>query len=422
MINKNQCTYVLNECISTFLIVIFFSFAENVLSEKSVRILIAVLSARGHISQRQAIRQTWGKYTGSHHITLKFVVGVEKESSTCCNDCSQPDMLQVPAPESYHGLVDKLLHVLVWAVKEGSPDGFDYMMKADDDTYICVPELTRLLQKAPRLRHYRGQIWMGQAVDDVHHKNHLSPQDFPLSELPPYAYGGGYILSKDIFSFIYYNLHFLNAGIMRSGGNVEDVQVGLWMMGFGVKPFHDFRFTDVKFCHRKSVVLFNVCPHLMSILHEYGAGLSFTERIALFDRQGMCTQRVHQWNLASFQAEIRAKPSSFASFNQIGVRQVLLGNLKEATWTFEDVSIKTRNNLSLASFHKSSLTNLAAINQLVAENVSFETIYKKVDDSLQLYANNLEIPDWTVLMINMSRATNSINFVFNKKNVDFDYL
>ncbi|CAN0142403.1 unnamed protein product, partial [Heterosigma akashiwo] len=219
------------------------------------------MSAREHVEQRNVIRRTWAS-SNVASVVVKFVVGseradlhteaVENGASTACSDCGEDDVLVVPLPESYQHLLDKFFHFLIWAMHEhgggstgrGGGGGFQYLVKADDDTYLHLPGLAAALAPAPRLRHYRGHFWVGRPVRDPGHKNHLAARDYPLQELPPYAYGGAYVLSWDVAAFIYRNLAFLSPGAMRGGGNAEDVQVGLWALALGVRGTHDPRMVD----------------------------------------------------------------------------------------------------------------------------------------------------------------------------------
>jgi len=361
-----------------------------------VDLVIGVLSARSHLPQREAIRETWwaAGHSSSHRVVLKFVVGTATEEQPQCPDCDYPDMLQVPVKESYKGLLDKLLHFVVWVMGGGVPS-FRYLMKADDDTYICLPGLLSALEKAPPLRHYHGHIWIGEPVRDPFHKNFMSMKDYPLGELPPYAYGGAYVLSQDLVSYLYHNLNFLSPGAMRAGGNIEDVQVGLWMMALGVRPVHDARFVDALFCHSKAFVLFNASPFLMLILQK-GVSLNGTNNVESF---GLCSSEVYEWTVNEFYLRFQADPKHIAYLNQIGLREIIMGRTAEAIKIFEKV-------ISLnSSDYESTLSaqhNLVAVKHFIDRNLYLQEIRRKIDSSLKYHFQKISIPNWTKAKINSS--------------------
>ena len=77
----------------------------------------------------------------------------------------------------------------------------------------------------------------------------------PLPVLPPYAYGGGYVLSIDLVSYIMQNQALLARGLIRDKDgdrccDVDNLQVGLWMFALGVEPVHESRFNGLWNCHK----------------------------------------------------------------------------------------------------------------------------------------------------------------------------
>ena len=75
---------------------------------------------------------------------------------------------------------------------------YNYVVKLDDDTYVHLPSLLSSLACSPRTSHYRGLLFTGRPYREATHKNFVSPRCMPLPVLPPYAYGGGYVLSADL--------------------------------------------------------------------------------------------------------------------------------------------------------------------------------------------------------------------------------
>ena len=66
-------------------------------------------------------------------------------------------------------------------------------------------------------------------IRDPQHRNHLPIENYPLSVLPPFALGNFYMLSGDLWGYIG-----RNAGILKPVGTLEDLSVGVWMLGLQV--------------------------------------------------------------------------------------------------------------------------------------------------------------------------------------------
>lgn len=87
-----------------------------------------------HISGKNdridAVRDTWAKDTEpfKEHVTLKFFYG------TPHNREPLPDEVFLPCPDDYEHLPDKTREICRWAVD----NGYDYLLKVDDDTIVYV--------------------------------------------------------------------------------------------------------------------------------------------------------------------------------------------------------------------------------------------------------------------------------------------
>lgn len=67
-------------------------------------------------------------------------------------------------------------------------------------------------------------------IRDPNHRNYLSKANYPLDTLPPFALGNFYILSGDLWEYIQ-----RNAATLRPVGTLEDLSVGVWMLGVQVR-------------------------------------------------------------------------------------------------------------------------------------------------------------------------------------------
>lgn len=90
------------------------------------------------------------------------------------------DMIYTPKPESYRGLVHKLKEGYIWAIKNTKAA---WIAKADDDMYVRVASLSKLLRKlrSPRPTVVGRIIWSspvhkgGKWADLDYNKNDTYP-------------------------------------------------------------------------------------------------------------------------------------------------------------------------------------------------------------------------------------------------------
>ena len=223
-------------------------------------VVVGVISARDHVARRRAIRETWGSHDTSA-MRVTFVLGCD--STDCVERYDEATSeLTVTHREAYSRVVDKFFAFVRFAMARWS---FSFLCKADDDSFFVVPDFLNVLRtEAPARRHYRGNIWTGSPVRAAEHKNRLAPACYPLAQLPPFAWGGCWLVSSDVAAVLGAlaspSLAALDGGIWQRDcrGNVEDVQLGLLMLALGVVPTHDSRFAPAIRCHRRSLVLLDV--------------------------------------------------------------------------------------------------------------------------------------------------------------------
>ncbi|GMI03479.1 hypothetical protein TrLO_g6347 [Triparma laevis f. longispina] len=195
-------------------------------------------------------------------------------------------------------------------VFHGGIEEFDYLVKLDDDSYVDMDALLEVLNASPRLSHYRGLFFTGKPYRDPSHKNYVSPKCLPLPVLPPFAYGGGFVLSWDLVDYVVNNHRVLEKGLIRDKDgdrccDLDDLQVGLWMFALGVELVHEDRFNGLLNCHRDTIILYDVPEWLMLEVHE---GVK---------KGGVCNDAIHEYLLGS------SKPEHVASLKVGGGRRAV---------------------------------------------------------------------------------------------------
>ncbi|CAH1772839.1 unnamed protein product, partial [Owenia fusiformis] len=113
-------------------------------------ILIAVLSSVKNKHKRNAIRKTWAeKAIKNKSIKLIFILGVELEFTEKDQLVIQKesesyrDIIQVDLVDTYKNLTLKSLAMLEWT--QTYCDSVRFLVKADDDSFINIPNLIKLL-------------------------------------------------------------------------------------------------------------------------------------------------------------------------------------------------------------------------------------------------------------------------------------
>ncbi|XP_015904382.1 beta-1,3-galactosyltransferase 5 [Parasteatoda tepidariorum] len=181
------------------------------IKDPEVKLLILVPSATSHFEHRKVIRKTWGSIAQEPFgpLRLGFVLGttpnatetelIEQESVT------HGDIIQANFEDTYRNLTTKSVLMLKWVSKYCAHA--QYFLKADDDTFVNLHEIAKILQKDP----YQSQ---DKFISGYVHKEalpyrspdekyYISEEDFPKQKFPPYASGSAYMSTGNTASQLY---------------------------------------------------------------------------------------------------------------------------------------------------------------------------------------------------------------------------
>ena len=189
----------------------------------SVLALILSNEVGGAEAKREAIRSSWLRAYSGRDFQHLFVIGMPpswKWPPTVSND-----ELRLPTDDRYNGLAAKVLDALRWAIS--SRYTWRYLLKVDDDSLLCVPELMSWLHEGglPLTRAYSGEPKLnrdekakhlyappaadndfGRAINIVHVKGKWADlafvSIFNRTTYSRYFLGGGYMLSWDVASAV----------------------------------------------------------------------------------------------------------------------------------------------------------------------------------------------------------------------------
>jgi hypothetical protein len=209
--------------------------------------VILVLSASHNVDRRQAIRETWARQQQDQqhpppdeNILIYFVVGhsdcnqaTDGTTTNTTIDCRQrdhklllqeqslhQDLLEIPMTESYARLPEKVVQAYHWTLHH--IPNVEWLVKADDDTYVRPTSLAAYLTKYNAHR----PLWMGKMIPHsrVAREGKWADYSWPNDFYPYWAIGSaGHIVSRAIANYVVEH----SATLHRYQG--EDVSLGIWL-------------------------------------------------------------------------------------------------------------------------------------------------------------------------------------------------
>ena len=105
--------------------------------------------------------------------------------------------------DSYRNLTRKMVLGVEWAEAHCQAQ---YVLKADDDSYVAVLELTQWLEEYQRTQGHNKPLYLGAALIDKEpyreedNKFYVSEKEYPAKTFPPYAAGPGYVFSGNLLA------------------------------------------------------------------------------------------------------------------------------------------------------------------------------------------------------------------------------
>ena len=179
--------------------------------------------------------------------------------------------------DSHSTLTQRTLQSFEYLIKHNYH--FHYVLKCDDDTFVNLRAITEELRdRKKKEQFYWGEFLGGSGIlrEGPYAEQKWSICDTYL----PYAYGGGYVLSKDLIELIASNAAFLMVY------NNEDVSLGAWLAPYNINFHFDARFNTggvSRGCKKQFIVMHKVSAELM---YNYFAAVK---------KDGLICNRKNKW-------------------------------------------------------------------------------------------------------------------------------
>lgn len=231
-------------------------------------LVVVVCTATSRFVQRRTIRETWGSDTQNDSLKTRliFLLGktekINEQIELIRENNVYHDIIQEDFEDSYKNLSLKSVAMLKW-VKEYCSQA-DYVMKADDDMYINLPNAVKDLQNRKDNRFIMGMVnrftipttdkkskWFSPDYTSQNYPDFFSPGT--RKHYPVYVSGTAYIISGDIASDLY------QASLVTKFFWLEDVYItGMLAFKISARHIHNAKYTYAKrapdgCAHRNSI-------------------------------------------------------------------------------------------------------------------------------------------------------------------------
>lgn len=165
----------------------------------TLKLLVIIISAVKNQNRRDAIRETWAQVNGD----VKVLFITSQDQLLNIESLEHNDILKVDVPDEYQLLSHKLLKSFNSVVNIN----FEYLLKCDDDTFVNIPKVVSELEHVPKNKLYWGYFYGNAHIKKA---GKWKETGWTLCDkYLPYALGGGYVLSKDLITYIVNNSDYL---------------------------------------------------------------------------------------------------------------------------------------------------------------------------------------------------------------------
>ncbi|XP_052081856.1 beta-1,3-galactosyltransferase 5-like [Mytilus californianus] len=200
---------------------------------ESIDILIMITSSPQNKLSRNAIRETWLTHTKMNkgHIRYVFLLGESPMTKELENENVQTkDIILGNFKDAYNNLTYKTLMGYQWATKYCK--NAQFVMKTDDDMYVHIPGLTRVINENSKVLQSAVGGNCKQSARPIRNsrsKWYASLKSYPQKTYPGFCSGTGYITSLNVVTKV------IEISKDVPFFHLEDVYVSLCIKQLGLK-------------------------------------------------------------------------------------------------------------------------------------------------------------------------------------------
>lgn len=217
-----------------------------------ILLLLFVKSSPENGARRLAVRETWGNESYARaelgeEVRVLFALGVSASPDGAQRrrvqrelereDQSYADLVQQDFLDTFHNLTTKLLLQFHWG--HAYCQHAHFLMSADDDIFVHMPNLVRYLRGLlpPHGGGGAKDLWVGHVhrgappVRRKKSKYHVPYELYPWPSYPDYTAGAGYVVSAAAAAKIYHASLTLDTSMY-----IDDVFMGICANAAGVAP------------------------------------------------------------------------------------------------------------------------------------------------------------------------------------------
>eukprot|EP01112_Ceratiomyxa_fruticulosa_P019255 TRINITY_DN627_c0_g1_i2.p1 TRINITY_DN627_c0_g1~~TRINITY_DN627_c0_g1_i2.p1 ORF type:complete len:433 (+),score=41.80 TRINITY_DN627_c0_g1_i2:399-1697(+) len=220
----------------------------NLLHLPRKQLLVGVFTSENRRVKRNAARETWIQdiplALQQYNVEIKYTFVVGNKNRYSSNQMQRleeeerinGDIIYTNTEDVYKKMAFKLYDWLglVYETQSTLPlsERATFIMKLDDDSYLNVENVARILQTLPTKRLRYGFIWYDAEQME---KSKYYDKLFTLgSYFPPYAAGPGHIISADLLE----DIISIKAPYMLQN---DDINIDLWLYSLDIIRVHDDR-------------------------------------------------------------------------------------------------------------------------------------------------------------------------------------
>lgn len=235
---------------------------------KNIKLMIAITSAPGHDTARQAVRETWGHFAMRTDIALGFMVGATSNPTHLeamkREQEMYGDIITGKFIDTYDNLTLKTISTLEW-VDYYCPKAL-FVLKTDDDMFINVSRLLAFIAKhKPEERAIYGRLakkW--KPVRSKRSKYYISPEQYKPAVFPDFTTGPAYLLPCNLSKELYL------AALNRTYFKLEDVFVtGIVANDLKIKRIHAPEFVNKRISFTTCNIQKHISIHMVKSAEQY---------------------------------------------------------------------------------------------------------------------------------------------------------